>query len=145
MDRKKGKRLSKLYYCAGDRPLGPGMYVLRDRLITAEFWDFVLSTETCYFVNKRLKTRKSEFSAVSNGVEPNAELYSDVRIYNYDFTVSPRSSCPVYIVSYLTFYHFIIKFGCSMDFSVWPSYFQICTVDVVSWKSRCFYTVLSYP
>ena len=63
----------------------PGMYVLRDRLITAEIWDFVLSRETCYFVNKRLKTRKSEFSAVSNGVEPNAELYSDVRIYNYDF------------------------------------------------------------
>ena len=54
------------------------MYVLRDRLITAEIWDFVLSTETCYFVNKRLKTRKSEFSAVSNVVEPNAELYSDV-------------------------------------------------------------------
>ena len=42
----------------------PGMYVLRDRLVTAEFWDFLLSTETCYFVNKRLKTGNSEFSAV---------------------------------------------------------------------------------
>ena len=46
---------------------------------------------------------------------------------------------------FLTFYHFIIKFGCSMDFSVWPSSFQICTVAVVSWKSRSFYTALSYP
>ena len=58
------------------------MYVLRDRLITAEFWDFVLSTETCYFVNKRLKTGASALSAVLNGVEPNAELYRENRKHN---------------------------------------------------------------
>ena len=49
----------------------PGMYVLRDRLITAEIRENVQHTETCYFVNKRLKTGNSAFSAVSNGVEPN--------------------------------------------------------------------------
>ena len=32
-----------------------GMYVLRDRLITAEIFEYVQYTDTCYFVNKRLK------------------------------------------------------------------------------------------
>ena len=83
----------------------PGMYVLRDRLITAEIWDFVLSRETCYFVNKRLKTRKSEFSAVLNGVEPNAELYSDVRIYNYDFYRMEWIKYQIAFVNILSFYY----------------------------------------
>ena len=47
-------------------------------------------------------------------------------------TILPSVQEVVYIVSFLTFYHFLITFGSSMDFSVWSSYFQICTVDVVS-------------
>ena len=55
-----------------------GMYVLRDRLISAEFWDFVLSTETCYFINKRDENGALPSFQQCRRREPNAELYSDV-------------------------------------------------------------------
>ena len=98
------------------------------------------------FCKQQLKMGSSPFSAVLHRVEPNAELYSDIRKYIYDFNVCPKSSNPVYIVSYhITFIILLWNLVVLWILSVWSSSFQICTVDVVSWKFRYFYTVLTYP
>ena len=60
-------------------------------LVSRYFFNYIWQEKfkMAIFSRKKILTK--------NGEEPNAELYSDVHKYNYDFTVCPRSGYPDYV------------------------------------------------